>query len=64
MVIKENDMSELIFVDNKGNQSRVNVPDFCKIELSIQDGKVVHSRVNKELNFIVAKTLKNVAKTT
>lgn len=57
-------MSELIFVDKNGKQSYVNVPDYCKIELILQDGNLVKSRVDNDLNFISLKTSENVDKTT
>lgn len=57
-------MSELIFVDKYGNQSRVNISDHCKIELAIQDGNLVKSRIDTPLKFISIKTSENVDKTT
>lgn len=57
-------MSELIFIDKYGNQSRVNISDHCKIELAIQDGNLVKSRIDTSLNFISVKTSGNVDKTT
>lgn len=57
-------MTELIFVDNKGKQSYVKVPDHCNVELIIRDGQLVKARMDKDLDFISLKTSKNVVKTT
>lgn len=57
-------MSKLIFVSDKGEKSFVNVSDYCKIELAIQDGKLVNSRMDMKLDFVELKTSENVDKTT
>ncbi|MCX4167651.1 hypothetical protein ACQUEP_15420 [Enterococcus casseliflavus] len=57
-------MSKLIFVDDNGKRSLVNVSDYCKIELAIQDGKLVNSRMDMKLDFVELKTSENVDKTT
>lgn len=57
-------MSKLIFVDDSGKRSLVNVSDYCKIELAIQDGKLVNARIDMKLDFVELKTSENVDKTT
>lgn len=55
-------MSKLIFVDDNGKRSLVNVSDYCKIELAIQDGKLVNSRMDMKLDFVELKRQKTLIK--
>lgn len=41
--------NRVIFVDKSGNHKTLTVPDYCKVTLLIQDGKVVSAERNEKI---------------
>ena len=41
--------NRVIFVDKSGNHKTITVPDYCKLTLLIQDGKVVSAERNEKI---------------
>lgn len=53
-------MSRLIFIDDQGNQSNLYISNFCKLEISVQDGKIINVMKNERQKFVPLKTPRNV----
>lgn len=55
-------MSKIIFIDAKGQASEMEVSEFCKATLNIQNGKVVNVEYNQSVRMQPPERVNSVEK--